>query len=109
MWFVAGFLMLGAISFVFVALGAVLLIRHAKDLNAPGRIVFAAVPLGLVALSSLIGYASTFPFGLFLGVVGLAFAGTTSQGWAMMLVGCLLNALGIFGVLSLFKRRLGLP
>jgi hypothetical protein len=109
MWLIAGFLVLGAISFGFIALGLVLLVRHAKELSAQGRIVFAGIPLGFIALSPLIGYASTFPFGLFLGIVGLAFVGESSHGWSMIVLGCLLNALGIFGVLSLFKRQLGLP
>lgn len=106
---VAGFLGLGVISFVFMVFGVVLLVRHAKDLSFQGRILFAGIPLALVVLSSVLGYASTFPFGLFLSIVALAFVGDGSPGWPMLVLGCLLNALGIFGVLSLFRRRLGLP
>ncbi len=101
-------LVIALVSLVMIALGIILLVRHASELNTSGKYVFLLIPVILLATSPFLGYYATFPFGIFGGgALVLVFFGPGDDHWYYLVGGCLLNALGIYGVMFLFKRKLG--
>ena len=104
--FVVIALALSVIAVGFVGFGLFVLVRYGEELNSKGKLVFALIPVGLIALSQVVGLFAAFPFGILAGLLFAAFAGPPDDSWVFLAVWCLLNSFGIYGVIGLFRRRL---
>ncbi len=110
LWVIVVIAVLWLASYPLILYGAIFLVRNWKKFDTALKVLVCLVLLIIFAFGPVVGYLGAVPFGV-LASIPVMFFFDTSDFWVSTVlgyVGCLLNALGVSGVIALLAKKMGL-